>query len=56
LVVAAGVNVFDTADSYGTGALNGRSEQLLGRFIRWVRFRGGRQQPKVAGLSLQYSF
>eukprot|EP00882_Tetradesmus_deserticola_P030036 GHRQ01033691.1.p1 GENE.GHRQ01033691.1~~GHRQ01033691.1.p1 ORF type:complete len:275 (+),score=117.78 GHRQ01033691.1:36-827(+) len=32
-VVAAGVNIFDTADSYGTGALNGRSEQLLGQFI-----------------------
>ena len=32
--VAQGVNLFDTADSYGTGALNGRSEQLLGRFIR----------------------
>lgn len=26
--------IFDTADSYGTGALNGRSEQLLGQFIR----------------------
>lgn len=34
LVVASGVNVFDTADSYGTGSLNGRSEQLLGQFIR----------------------
>ncbi|KAF6260861.1 NADP-dependent oxidoreductase domain-containing protein [Scenedesmus sp. NREL 46B-D3] len=33
-VVAAGVNIFDTADSYGTGSLNGRSEQLLGQFIR----------------------
>ncbi|KAF8054896.1 PLR1 [Scenedesmus sp. PABB004] len=32
--VAAGVNIFDTADSYGTGTLNGRSETLLGRFIR----------------------
>jgi pyridoxine 4-dehydrogenase len=30
--VAAGVNVFDTADSYGTGnGLDGRSEVLLGR-------------------------
>lgn len=34
LSVARGVNLFDTADSYGTGRLNGRSEQLLGRFIR----------------------
>ncbi|MED6122201.1 hypothetical protein PIB30_037632 [Stylosanthes scabra] len=29
-----GVNLFDTADSYGTGSLNGQSEKLLGRFIR----------------------
>lgn len=34
LVVAKGVNLFDTADSYGTGKLEGRSEQLLGRFCR----------------------
>ncbi|MEW5319101.1 MAG: hypothetical protein WDW38_010271 [Sanguina aurantia] len=34
LMVKSGVNLFDTADSYGTGRLNGRSEQLLGRFIR----------------------
>lgn len=27
-----GVNWFDTADSYGTGSLNGRSEELLGKF------------------------
>ena len=27
---------FDTADSYGTGRLNGRSEQLLGRFAMEV--------------------
>lgn len=32
--ISKGVNLFDTADSYGTGALNGRSEELLGRFIR----------------------
>jgi pyridoxine 4-dehydrogenase len=32
--VSQGVNIFDTADSYGTGTLNGRSEQLLGRFLR----------------------
>eukprot|EP00878_Enallax_costatus_P022357 GHUV01023714.1.p1 GENE.GHUV01023714.1~~GHUV01023714.1.p1 ORF type:complete len:183 (+),score=37.62 GHUV01023714.1:212-760(+) len=35
LVVSRGINLFDTADSYGTGALNGRSEQLLGQFIRY---------------------
>ncbi|GAX83176.1 hypothetical protein CEUSTIGMA_g10602.t1 [Chlamydomonas eustigma] len=33
LAVSRGVNIFDTADSYGTGRLNGRSEELLGRFI-----------------------
>lgn len=32
--IAQGVNVFDTADSYGTGVLNGRSEELLGRFMK----------------------
>ena len=33
--VAAGVNVFDTADSYGTGSgLDGRSEVLLGQFLK----------------------
>ena len=26
--------IFDTADSYGTGKLNGQGEKLLGRFIR----------------------
>jgi pyridoxine 4-dehydrogenase len=34
LVVSSGINLFDTADSYGTGKLNGRSEQLLGQFIK----------------------
>lgn len=34
LCVSKGINLFDTADSYGTGALNGRSEQLLGQFTR----------------------
>jgi len=29
-----GINLWDTADSYGTGALNGRSEELLGKFKR----------------------
>lgn len=31
--VKSGINFFDTADSYGTGRLNGRSEILLGKFI-----------------------
>ena len=30
--LALGLHFFDTADSYGTGRFNGRSEQLLGRF------------------------
>ena len=29
LCVSQGVNLFDTADSYGTGKLAGKSEQLL---------------------------
>lgn len=31
---AHGISLFDTADSYGTGRLNGRAEMLLGQFIR----------------------
>jgi len=31
--VAAGVRFIDTADSYGTGALQGRSERLLGQAV-----------------------
>lgn len=30
--MAAGVTLFDTGDSYGTGRLNGQSEKLLGQF------------------------
>lgn len=33
LCVNAGINWFDTADSYGTGELAGQSEKLLGKFI-----------------------
>jgi len=32
LMVSKGINFFDTADSYGIGKLNGKSEKLLGRF------------------------
>jgi pyridoxine 4-dehydrogenase len=32
--VAHGVTVFDTGDSYGTGQLKGRSERLLGQFLK----------------------
>ena len=31
--LSSGLNLIDTADSYGTGSLNGRSEALLGEFI-----------------------
>lgn len=34
LAVRNGINLFDTADSYGTGRLNGQSERLLGKFIQ----------------------
>ncbi|GLI61887.1 hypothetical protein VaNZ11_004399 [Volvox africanus] len=34
LVVSSGINIFDTADSYGTGRLNGKSELLLGKFLQ----------------------
>ncbi|XP_027156299.1 pyridoxal reductase, chloroplastic-like [Coffea eugenioides] len=34
LALENGINFFDTADSYGTGKLNGQSERLLGKFIR----------------------
>ena len=30
--VSAGVTLFDSGDSYGTGKLNGQSEKLLGQF------------------------
>ncbi|KAJ8536933.1 hypothetical protein K7X08_035334 [Anisodus acutangulus] len=41
LAVENGINLFDTADSYGTGRLNGQSEKLLGKFIR--EFPGDKQ-------------
>ena len=30
--LSSGLDLIDTADSYGTGRLDGRSEQLLGQF------------------------
>lgn len=33
-VTSKGVTWFDTADSYGTGKLKGKSEELLGQFIK----------------------
>jgi pyridoxine 4-dehydrogenase len=38
--VASGVTFFDTGDSYGTGKLKGRSEQLLGQFSQ--HYSGGK--------------
>ena len=32
--IRSGLRLVDTADSYGTGRLNGRSEALLGRFVQ----------------------
>ncbi|PIA61753.1 hypothetical protein AQUCO_00200028v1 [Aquilegia coerulea] len=45
LAVENGINLFDTADSYGTGRLVGQSERLLGKFIR--EFNGKKQQNDV---------
>lgn len=36
-VVSNGVTWFDTADSYGTGKLSGRSEELLGQFVSQIK-------------------
>ncbi|KAM6557367.1 hypothetical protein CsatB_004386 [Cannabis sativa] len=55
LAVDNGINLFDIADSYGTGRLNGQSEKLLGKFIRefqaWF-FRGSleRIQAEQTGI------
>lgn len=40
LCASNGATFFDTGDSYGTGRLNGRSEQLLGQFARTYRGAG----------------
>ena len=45
--VQGGLSLVDTADSYGTGRLNGRSELLLGQFIRAME-PDQSQQLKVA--------
>lgn len=34
MALQSGINFFDTADSYGTGKLEGRSEELLGKFLK----------------------
>ncbi|MFM7269025.1 MAG: aldo/keto reductase [Cyanobium sp.] len=45
--VGLGLHFFDTADSYGTGRFNGRSEMLLGRFCAALPA-GERQKLSVA--------
>ncbi|WCJ32457.1 NAD(P)-linked oxidoreductase superfamily protein [Euphorbia peplus] len=45
LALDNGINLFDTADSYGTGRLNGQSERLLGQFIR--EFPGKQRQEDI---------
>ncbi|XP_076926344.1 pyridoxal reductase, chloroplastic-like [Bidens hawaiensis] len=40
------INLFDTADSYGTGKLNGQSEKLLGKFIN--EFQGNTNDVVIA--------
>ena len=44
-VVSKGINLFDTADSYGTGRLNGQSEKLLGQFTAQLP---QRKQSRIA--------
>ncbi|KAE9608833.1 putative pyridoxine 4-dehydrogenase [Lupinus albus] len=47
LALDNGVNLFDTADSYGTGRLNGQSEKLLGKFITEFQEQKGSQRDIV---------
>ncbi|KAI5405457.1 Pyridoxine 4-dehydrogenase, variant 4 [Lathyrus oleraceus] len=47
MAVDNGVNLFDTADSYGTGRFNGQSEKLLGKFIRDFREKKGSRSKIV---------
>ncbi|KAK6250989.1 hypothetical protein SCA6_004994 [Theobroma cacao] len=44
------INLFDTADSYGTGKLNGQSEKLLGKSIREFRGEKRIEDEIVTGL------
>ncbi|XP_074380586.1 pyridoxal reductase, chloroplastic isoform X3 [Apium graveolens] len=53
LAVENGVNLFDTADSYGTGKLSGQSEKLLGKFIR--EFRGQKQLAEDVVIATKFA-
>jgi pyridoxine 4-dehydrogenase len=48
--VARGLRFFDTADSYGTGRWNGRSEALLGQFV--AALPAGRRQDLCVATKL----
>ncbi|CAN6317851.1 unnamed protein product [Urochloa humidicola] len=53
LALKNGINLFDTADSYGTGKLNGQSERLLGRFIR--EFEGPIKSPDDVVIATKFA-
>jgi len=53
LALRNGINLFDTADSYGTGKLNGQSERLLGRFIR--EFEGPIKSPDDVVIATKFA-
>uniref|UniRef100_A0A162AFN8 Rab-GAP TBC domain-containing protein n=1 Tax=Daucus carota subsp. sativus TaxID=79200 RepID=A0A162AFN8_DAUCS len=53
LAVENGVNLFDTADSYGTGKLNGQSEKLLGKFIR--EYQGRKQEADDVVIATKFA-
>ncbi|KAJ8650224.1 hypothetical protein MRB53_003247 [Persea americana] len=52
LAVKNGITLFDTADSYGTGRLNGQSEKLLGKFIREFQGPKGSREDIVIATKL----
>lgn len=45
--VDAGVNFFDTGDSYGTGRLEGQAEKLLGQFMEEYAAKNGGIYPNI---------
>ncbi|KAF4362538.1 hypothetical protein F8388_011365 [Cannabis sativa] len=53
LAVDNGMNLFDIADSYGTGRLNGQSEKLLGKFIREFQVNDYEATSYAGGKGLQ---
>ncbi|AQK64559.1 E2F transcription factor-like E2FE [Zea mays] len=53
LALRNGINLFDTADSYGTGRLNGQSERLLGKFI--LEFEGRIKSPDDVVIATKFA-